>query len=176
MPTYTLVDSWDGTSTIGNRVYENHDSKLTGDEVIALVEELANLDGFGTSDGFSAAKPKGIPAKIWDLAQAMQKPKVEILVEKGIHQRWTKPHIRIKLSRGAASYHVELSAEASGRGRFNWTTVGVTFVTKQAHLMQTWPSVYVQSTPGTPGRSRRGSISLGTAPPVAAAAAPAQGS
>jgi hypothetical protein len=168
MPKFTKGSNWDGKSTIGRRVYGNHDSKLTWDEVVALIKELDTLSGFGSGDGFSVAKPRGIPQKIWDLAEALRKPDTGVVVEKGIHQRDTAAHIRIILSKGSASYHVNLSAAPSaGVGEFNWKTVGITFVTASAHGMQTWPATYTQT---PPGRGRRGSISIGTLPPAPAVA------
>ena len=165
MPVFSKGRDWDGQSNISGRVYANHDSKLTWDEVVALIKELDTLSGFGDGGGFSVAKPRGIPAKIWDLAVALRKADTGVVVEKGIHQRDTVPHIRIILSRGSASYHVNLSVVPSGRTAFNWKTVGVTFVTASAHGMQTWPTTYTQT---PPGRLRRGSISIGTLPPPAA--------
>jgi len=172
MPDYEFEEGpagWNGKDWIQSkgRYCLNHDSTKSDQEVIALIEKLKDIKGFGKND----AQPRGMSKQIWTLKEALHRSDRTIIVEKGIHDREGHPHIRIKLKGGSdMSFHVDLSASLTRKARsgdeyFFWDTVGVTFVSENSHSKSKWPAEYKQFAADKEGRPRGNSrVSLGTLP------------
>jgi hypothetical protein len=185
MPTYKALGSWDGSSRIKDShttgTFPNHDSKYELGEVAALVDQLRSLEGFRSKlfyPGGVKTRPIGMPDSIWRLAEVWEG--AEILIEKGIHQRRTDPHILIRINwidmskdnnpECNLAYHVELSADLTGlpADNFRWKTVGVSCKPNgSVGVRECWPCQFIQTAnPPTPlananagpGPGRRNSI------------------
>lgn len=72
MPNYEFEQGaagWDGKDWIQSkgRYCLNHDSDKSDQEVIALIERLKDIKGFGKAD----AQPKGMSRQLWSLREAL---------------------------------------------------------------------------------------------------------
>ncbi len=128
----------------------NHDSHRTPTDLRSLIEQTRNLPGIATQNY------DGIPSIIKLFAQKCIHGDRQVLVVKGIHQRWNnnpQPHIRIRffytqgqnLTVTSMDMHVQLSEDPShwDAGNFCWKTVGLTYVVGDKNV-QSWPAVYSQ--------------------------------
>lgn len=109
----TCDDSWRGSSNNGR--WENHESNLSKDEMIALAGQIGSLPGF-------AALPVGTAQCFKDLAAALVSGNV--VITKGIHQRDSKVHFDVRCSPGVTgTFHVFIKAgtdSAVASAPVNW--------------------------------------------------------
>lgn len=91
------ADTWQGTANNGK--WDNHESSLSKDEMIALA---GTIPGLFTTDPL----PPGTPQCFIDLAESFKSGTVTIT--KGIHQRDSKVHFDVTGSKGVTrgTFHV----------------------------------------------------------------------
>ncbi len=150
---YQFAKEWDGRSPDPNDkkiTYKNHDSKMDKDEVLRLVQQGVQLLMSQKSDVIKGTGDEDL-LKAWRDLEKSKDITSFVTIFKGIHQRWTKPHITARVI-GGATLHFWLTATDTGLSSLPGFTYSVSAVSATA-LGGRVPTTTVV------GIRRRGSVS-----------------
>jgi hypothetical protein len=145
---YKFVSGWNTTDPkTGHR---NHDSTMSGDEVLRLTKQGIDLLYRQTPGTMASIGNKSL-SHAGDVVRRGADRTVNVVITKGIHQRTTKPHITAVTISAGVTFHLWLSATDTGLATLPGHTNSVVAVSATA----TGPIVPPVAVAGI---SRRGSI------------------